>query len=225
MPTSFDRVIVFAKDRPGLTKLMSLLSLNAKDVTLFTGDWGDPIPYISSDIEIDLIVSYLSPWIIPAKVLTRANRWAINFHPGSPEYPGIGCTNFALYRADAEFAVTAHHMEPQVDRGEIIAVEKFPIDTCDDVSSLTNKCYQHLEALAEFVLETAASTGALPKSELKWMRQPYTRKELNALCRIEPSMEEEEIKRRVRATYFPGKPGPYIELRGYRFELTGSSEC
>ena len=43
----------------------------------------------------DFIISYLSPFILPKALLERAGRAAINFHPGPPEYPGIGCTNFA----------------------------------------------------------------------------------------------------------------------------------
>ena len=31
-------------------------------------------------------------------------------------------------------------------------------------------------------------------------------------------MNEEELDKRIRATYFPGKPAPFIELFGHRFE-------
>jgi hypothetical protein len=31
-------------------------------------------------------------------------------------------------------------------------------------------------------------------------------------------MSEEEVKRRVKATQFPGMPGAYIKLYNYKFE-------
>ena len=45
----------------------------------------------------DYIVSFLSPWVISNSLLNRAKKASINFHPAPPEYPGIGCTNFAIY--------------------------------------------------------------------------------------------------------------------------------
>ena len=30
-------------------------------------------------------------------LLKKAKKSAVNFHPASPDYPGIGCNNFALY--------------------------------------------------------------------------------------------------------------------------------
>ena len=38
------------------------------------------------------------------------------------------------------------------------------------------------------------------------------------LCRLTPERSEDAIRRRIRATVFPGMPGPYIELYGRRFE-------
>jgi len=45
----------------------------------------------------DFIISYISAWILPKKFLNKTKYFNINFHPGAPEYPGIGCFNFALY--------------------------------------------------------------------------------------------------------------------------------
>ena len=47
-------------------------------------------------------------------------------------------------------------------------------------------------------------------SDLKWERKPYTRKELNDLCKLSKKMSDEEITKRVKATTFPGKPGPHF---------------
>ena len=76
----------------------------------------------------DILISYISPWIIPPEVLNNTRMWNINFHPGSPEFPGIGCFNFAIFNSAEKFGATAHIMEPKVDTGKIIDVEYFSID-------------------------------------------------------------------------------------------------
>ena len=89
----------------------------------------------------DYILSYLSPWIIPGSLLKNARKGAINWHPGPPKYPGIGCTNFAVYNQEKEFGITCHHMLEKVDTGEIICVDRFPVSKTDSVFSITQKCY------------------------------------------------------------------------------------
>src|SRR4030095_109021 len=86
-----------------------------------------PFPQDLHNWKGDLIISYLSQWIIPQLLLEKAAVAALNFHPGPPEYPGIGCTNFAIYDNVDEFGVTCHHMAARVDTGKIIAVKRFPV--------------------------------------------------------------------------------------------------
>ncbi len=165
----------------------------------------------------DYIISYLSPFIVPKALLQRARRAAINFHPGPPEYPGIGCTNFAIYNGEPEFGVTCHHMAAQVDTGPIVAVHRFPLAPSDSVLALTQRCY---DAIGEMFIEISSLIAAgepLPVSPDSWRRRPYTRRELNALCRITGDMEADEVARRVRAVTYPGAPGAFIDVHGYRF--------
>src|SRR5512143_1330310 len=91
-------------------------------VSFCLGRWGDPLPPEIRAWKGDYIISYLSRWVVPAELLSRARKAAINFHPASPEYPGIGCNNFALYEDAKEYGATCHHMASTVDTGKIIAV-------------------------------------------------------------------------------------------------------
>jgi len=170
------------------------------------------------------LVSYISPWIIPASLLRKAKICAINFHPGPPEYPGIGCTNFALYNDEKEFGVTAHIMESKVDSGKIMAVKRFPILENDDIYSLTQKCYVNILSLFCEVMKVIMNTKKLPACNEKWKRRPYTRKELNDLCMITMDMNKREVERRIRALAYPNMPGPHIELFGYQFEYNPKRE-
>src|SRR4051794_26217032 len=90
------------------------------EVTSHLGVWKEPLPAEVRSWSGDLIVSYLSRWVVPDEVLRKAKVAAINFHPASPDYPGIGCNNFALYDEATQYGVTCHHMAPTVDTGAII---------------------------------------------------------------------------------------------------------
>ncbi|MFA6316399.1 MAG: formyltransferase family protein [Elusimicrobiota bacterium] len=216
------RFLVFAKDKPGLIEALAFLRPHAASIKVFVGDVGDPFPRKARLIKADFIISYISPWIIPGEVLSRASIAALNFHPGPPEYPGIGCTNFALYDRCREFGVTAHHMVEKVDTGSIVAVQRFPLQSSDTVASLTERCYRHILRLFKDLFGGFFSSGRLPDCSAVWARRPFRRAELDALCRISPEMAREEVARRVLATSFPGKPGPYVIIQGHRFEYAAA---
>jgi methionyl-tRNA formyltransferase len=214
-----EKVIIFGKDKPGRKDALAFLEDRGCEVAYFQGEVGDPFPEEAYGRESDIIISYISPWIIDAKMLRRARKWAINFHPGPPEYPGIGCTNFALYNEEREFGVTAHVMAPKVDTGPILGVRRFPLLPADTVASLTARCYEHILALFREIMTHILDKQALPECTEQWRRAPYTRKELNALCRCTPDMPLAELRRRIRATVFPGRPGPYIMVDNFKFVL------
>ena len=202
-------------------KAVRFVRENFADPEIYLARRGDAWPEAASAWEDDYIVSYLSPFIIPEALLQRARLAAINFHPGPPEYPGIGCTNFALYNGETEYGVTCHHMATRVDTGAIIAVRRFDVLPDDSVLSLTERCYEHLYNLFMDIIPAIAGGGPLPESPETWTREPYRRHELDSLCRITPDMEAEEIERRIRAVTFPGAPGAFVELQGYRFVHAG----
>lgn len=164
----------------------------------------------------DYIFSYLSPWIIPNSLLERARKGAINWHPGPPEYPGIGCTNFAIYNGEKEFGITCHYMLPKVDAGKIIETARFPVLQNDTVYSITQKCYSLILASFYRVMEKIAGGEPLPVSDEGWKRKPFTRKELDSLCEIKPDMTADEIEKRIKATTYD-KPWAFVEIKGKRF--------
>lgn len=178
--------------------------------------WGDALPEDVRRWRGDLIIGYLGRWIVPADVVGHATHGAINFHAGPPEYPGIGCQNFALYDGAGEYGVVCHRMSPDVDTGEIIAVSRFPMFESDDVSSLLVRSYDYMLTLFHEVMSTFAATGNFPRSNESWKRKAFTRKELNDLSVIPLDASKQEIARRRRALTF-GAFAPYVELHGVRF--------
>lgn len=190
---------------------------NFVNVIAHLGNWGDPWPERLNEWAGDYIISYLSRWIVPPSLLRAAKRAAINFHPAPPEYPGIGCVNFALYDGAKRYGVTCHHMAPQVDTGAIIAVRRFAVLPSDDVATLLQRTYDHQLVLFYEIVERLLAGSQLPRCDEQWARRPYTRKEFESLRQITPDMSHDEIARRVRATRF-GEWVPWVEIAGHVFQ-------
>lgn len=178
------------------------ISLHFPETLTIYGKRGELFPAEASEWKGDIIISYLSQWIIPETVLRNASVMAINFHPGPPDYPGIGCTNFAVYDGVKEYGITCHHMLAKVDTGEIISVKRFPVYQTDTVFSITQRCYALILNQCFEIMDYIIREEPFPECNEKWTRKPYLRKELNRLCRITPDMPIEEINRRIKATNF-----------------------
>lgn len=159
------------KPDAALPILQDWLRPHAALVTL-TGPMTAAVPY-------DWMISYRYHHVVPAAYLTPGR--CINFHPGPPEYPGIGSTDWAIHNGARWFGVTAHHMAAVPDAGPIIAVERFPIWPRETVATLNQRAHAHLLVLADRILRTLRW---LPLSDEVWVGPPRTRKQLDALCAI-----------------------------------------
>lgn len=212
-------VLLFGKTAdPYCRKVIDILERET-NVTIRLGTRTDPFPTDVMDWRGDYLISYLSPWRIGRSLLEGATKLALNFHPGPPAYPGIGCTNFALYNEDDIYGVTCHHMAPSVDTGRIVAVRRFPILAHDTVLSLTERCHAAIFVLFAEMLDLVLRDQPLPDAGEDWTRPAYKRAELDLLCRVTPEMTADEVRRRVRATTYPGMPGPYLDVGGKRAPL------
>lgn len=164
------------------------------------------------------IISFVSPWIIPQSLLNSAQKAAINFHPGSPDYPGTGCYNFALYEGAENYGVTVHHMEKKVDTGSIIMTSYFAVSPCESVETLKLKSMNHLLFCFEKIIHCIAEGAPLPVSDETWRRRPFTRKEMYELFEIDLLRHDKgEIEKRIRAAEYPGLEGAFVTVGGHRF--------
>jgi methionyl-tRNA formyltransferase len=204
-------------DDPDCARALEFCQKNFEQLSYCLGKWGDPLPDEIRRWHGDYIISYLSRWVVPDDLLKQARKAAINFHPASPEYPGIGCNNFALYEDAKEYGVTCHHMAAKVDTGNIIAVRRFPVYPKDDVDALLKRTYENQIGLFFEIVQLIMDGKDLPASSERWTRPPFTRVQFNELFKITPDMSKDEIARRVRAISYKHFQ-PYIEIHGFRFE-------
>ena len=217
-PQEFRVLFLGKKDNLFAERAADFIKRHFRHPLVFFGTRHDKLPSEVLNWQGDLIISFISSWIIPESLLQNASFAAINFHPGSPEYPGTGCTNFAIYNGEKEYGVTCHHMKAVVDTGNIIAVKRFPIKESDTVYGVTQRCYGLIEEQFYEVLGGILNGQPLPSSGESWKRKPYTRRELNELCFISSEMPDEEIEKRIKATTYR-EPWAYTKIGNKIFKL------
>lgn len=168
---------------------------------------------------VDYLFNFLSPVIVPATVLRRVKRAAINFHPAPPEWPGVGSASYALYEGAASFGVTAHLMNERVDAGIILRVDRFPITIGETCEELFNRSLERSLQLFRSVLSEIKASGELNPCGETWRRKAITRKEFEAWMTLSSADPIDVIHRKERALRHSRFPGPFLEVAGLRFEL------
>lgn len=212
-----EKVVVLTKRDAWSEKAGQLAGIIFGDrLVWIQGTVGNSLPRDTLPARMDYLVSFLSPWIVPREVLATAGV-SINFHPASRDYPGTGCYNFCLYENAQFYGATCHHMVENVDRGKIIEERRFPVLENETVETLKFRTMITMLALYHDILAKIATGQPLPEAAEFWSRRPFTRAQLNELCMISPGMAQDEIARRVRATVYPGRPGPTVVLAGTEF--------
>lgn len=97
--------------------------------------------------EYDLGISFLYTYKIPASEFREPYKW-VNFHPGPlPEFRGRNLAYHAIMQKSASFGATIHYMDAEFDTGEIIEVQRFPIEETDTAGDLVRKSHNLLVKL------------------------------------------------------------------------------
>lgn len=165
---------------------------------------------------IDYIFSFLNPVIVPDYVL-REVRLPINFHPAPPRWPGLGAPAYALYHGEPEFGVTAHFMEPLVDSGEILRVNRFPILSTDTQDTLLSRARAHSLILFFEVLTELSQRGFVKAIGERWERSPISKRAFLEWMTMSTVDTHDEVERKIKACRHPNLPGPFMRVHGHLF--------
>ena len=169
----------------------------------------------------DFIVSYLSPWIVPIKVLKRTKYRNINFHPSLPKYPGFGCYNLCIYNNDKFYGVTCHEMEKKIDSGKIYFIKKFKVKKNCNLNELIDHTY--IEMFKFFIknIKTLLSNKEIViNKKIVWNKKNYSkRKDIEKLSIIKIGMSKNEFLKRIKSTYLKNKFYPKISISGKLYKL------
>lgn len=210
--------LILKKNKKFNKSVINFLKKKNIFLDVFLGHVGDKFPQKIYNKNYDIIISYLSPWILKPKVLNSTKMYNINFHPGPPRYPGIGCFNFSILNSEKRYGVTMHLMEKKVDTGKIIKVKYFSSKNLNLID-LINKSYSQMFKLFQQEMNKFFKRGFLTFSKEKWLRKAYKRKELNALNKISLNMPSNKIYKIMKSVYHPDYPGPYFKIKNKKFYL------
>lgn len=210
--------LILKENKNHNSKVIRFLKSKKIKLDIFVGKIGDKLPLKLKKKKYDIIISYLSPWILTNNILNKTKLYNINFHPGPPNYPGIGCYNFAIYNQEKFYGVTAHIMNSKVDTGKILGVKKFKINKHITLDKLINLSYLKMYELFKDIVNKTLTKELFVSSNISWKRKPYKRTDLENLCLIKKNYKKNEILKRIRSTYYPGYPGPYFIINDRKFE-------
>jgi len=169
--------------------------------------------------DTEFLFNVLSAVYIPTETLAHVSDLAINFHPGPPEWPGVGSASYAIYDGQLTFGVTAHLLTERFDAGAILRVRRFPIlaeDTCETL--FQRALARSVDLFDELSKEISEGEYPGPSGE-RWARRAVTRVEFERWMTLSPDASPQEVARKERALRHSRFPGPFVEVGGYRFEL------
>lgn len=221
------RVLFFGKSNCAFSKLFrdQLKDLGFSVQEVWSSGRGEDLPEEAHDWVGEFIFCFRSRFILPRWLIDRAERAAVNIHPGPPEYRGSGCINWALYDRALEYGATAHFINQDIDAGQIIAVRRFAIDPRDSVQTLLQRTHEHCLDLAIELATGVAKHGVAYLNRLadlasneKWSGPARRMASIDSLSQVDPTISRQELDRVIRATHTPEFP-TFVEIRGYRFIL------
>lgn len=165
----------------------------------------------------DLVISFLFWKRIRAPLIELGSLGCLNFHPAPlPDYRGLGGFNVAILEGRDEWGVSCHYVDAEFDTGDLVDVERFPIDPATD-TALSLDIHSQERLLTQFkrVLGMLLRGEALPRTPQGEGRY-VTATEFEELRVVRPG---DDVERKLRAFWYPPWPGALIEVEGRRYTL------
>lgn len=172
----------------------------------------------------DILISVQYHEILKKHHLEKARELAVNLHLAPlPEYRGCNQFSFALMDEKTEFGTTLHMMDEGIDSGDILFERRFPIPQRCNVKQLYNLTLEASKTLFKEHLDDLLNSRYTPISQESLAARRGTsihyRNEIEDLKKIDIGMSENEIDKRIRATYFPPFAPPYTIIEGKTVHL------
>ena len=177
--------------------------------------------YANPPAEVDVVVSFLFWNRIREPLISLGRAGCLNFHPAPlPDYRGVGGYNVAILEGLASWGVSCHFVDEHLDTGDLVEVERFPIDPDSETAfSLDLASQDHLLALFERVMQRVLDGEPLPRSPQLDGRY-VSRAEFEELRVVRPG---DDLRRKLRAFWYPPWPGAVLDVDGQRLTLVDES--
>ena len=169
--------------------------------------------------DVDLVISFLFWKRIREPILSLGRSGCLNFHPAPlPDIRGLGGYNIAVLDGMDEWGVSCHFVDADFDTGDLVEVERFPInpDTATALS-VDIDSQEHMVGLFSRVMRRALAGEELPR-EPQGPGRYVSREEFESLRTVRPG---DDVERKLRAFWYPPYPGAVIEVDGRELTLVG----
>jgi methionyl-tRNA formyltransferase len=171
---------------------------------------------------VDYVFNFLSPVVLERKLMEAAGC-CVNFHPGPPEYPGVGGASYALFDGVMIYGATAHMMEEKVDAGRILEVKRFRIEKDWGCEELFHRACESAAELCEGVMRDCADGDELGSSDEIWKAKPKSRSDFEAWMDV--TWDDESVfQRKCRALKHRTYAGPYTLKFGKKMWILPGGE-
>ena len=222
------RILFFGRKNDPTTQrcVNHLVGLGFEVDSILSNSRNEPLPDDLGWIKYDYIICYRSYFILPKFLLDSTKHFNINFHPGSPKYPGSGGINLALLNGDKEFGVTAHLMDEKVDAGQIIECRNFNIKDSDDLLILLDRTHDFLFCLfLELTTKLSEHGNQFINESIKnncyaWSEKKTNISEIDKLQTISANISKSELENRIRSLNHPNFPLE-VNIHDYVFTIKG----
>lgn len=166
--------------------------------------------------DVDLLVSFLFWNRIREPLISRPGL-ALNFHPAPlPDMRGVGGYNVAILEGWREWGSAAHVIEETFDTGDLVRVERFPIDPdAETAYSLDLRTQERLLAVFRGVTD-GLRAGQAPERTPQGEGRYVSREEFEELRKVRPG---DDLERKLRAFWYPPHPGATVEVDGRTLTL------
>jgi methionyl-tRNA formyltransferase len=173
--------------------------------------------YESPPEDVDLVISFLFWNRIREPLLSLGRLGCLNFHPAPlPDMRGVGGYNVAVLEGMSEWGVSCHFVDAELDTGDIVEVERFPIDPETATAlSVDVDSQEHLFELFQRVMRSVLGGEELPRTPQGDGRY-VSREDFEAMRRVRPG---DDLERKLRAFWYPPYPGAVVDVDGRELTL------
>lgn len=173
--------------------------------------------YADPPADVDLVISFLFWKRIREPLLSLGRAGCLNFHPAPlPDIRGVGGYNVAVLEGMTEWGVSCHFVDTGFDTGDLVQVDRFPIDAETATAlSVDLVSQERLYELFKSVMRRALAGEELPR-EPQGAGRYVSRDEFESLRRLRPG---DDVERKLRAFWYPPYQGALVEVDGRELTL------
>ena len=169
----------------------------------------------------DYIFCFRSDYLLKTNEIKKASKNIINFHPGPPQYRGIGCVNFAIMNNEKKYGSTVHLIDSKkIDNGKIVDVVMWNIKKDSFVDEILLKTYDkqfdQFKKVIKYIKKDNLEFLIKKNKKYRWSKKLYTKKELENLYLIHSAVKKKHLGKILKST-ITKKFKPYVLIHGKKF--------